>query len=289
MKKRLFRPSVFETNSSSAHSLSIADNTKEFVFDSLTPDEDGVIKLYSDEFGWGWFKHNDAYTKAVYVIQSLGLTYLVEDVILKQTGAERVEFHDNDGYIDHQSTDLLSDISDDAEAIRNFIFNKNSWLFGGNDNSTAAPEFYHVPEYKDGKMIQPRYKYRLVFNKLNLETKLLDKLVSVNDETIDIIRGLLEYVDFDKDGNKVDFYHSRSKGIQTFRFSYKSKINLEESYVELIDNGIWDKTHDIMKERFGEEEREDKFKLRGEIERELLSLPNSPYIYKLYFEQLELN
>jgi hypothetical protein len=289
MKKRLFRPSVFETNSSSAHSLSIADNTKEFVFDSLTPDEDGVIKLYSDEFGWGWFKHNDAYTKAVYVIQSLGLTYLVEDVILKQTGAERVEFHDNDGYIDHQSTDLLSDISDDAEAIRNFIFNKNSWLFGGNDNSTAAPEFYHVPEYKDGKVIHPRYKYRLVFNKLNLETKLLDKLVSVNDETIDIIGGLLEYVDFDKNGDKVDFYYSRSKGVQTFRFSYKSKINLEESYVELIDNDIWSKTNDIMKERFGEEERDGKFKLRHEIEKELLSLPNSPYIYKLYFEQLDLN
>jgi hypothetical protein len=44
-----------------------------------------------------------------------------------------------------------------------------------------------------------------------------------------------------------------------------------------------------MKERFGEKERDDKFKLRHEIEKELLSLPNSPYIYKLYFEQLELN
>ena len=46
---KLIRNSVFETNSSSCHSISIG---KSDVYDSVTPDEDGIIRIKPMEFGW---------------------------------------------------------------------------------------------------------------------------------------------------------------------------------------------------------------------------------------------
>ena len=45
MKKKLIRSGVFETNSSSSHSVSVANETKEFVLDTIYPDQDGIIEL----------------------------------------------------------------------------------------------------------------------------------------------------------------------------------------------------------------------------------------------------
>jgi len=59
MKKRLIRQSVFETNSSSAHSISLGKDTgKQFLLDTLYPDQNGTITLTGGEFGWDWFKEN---------------------------------------------------------------------------------------------------------------------------------------------------------------------------------------------------------------------------------------
>lgn len=133
MKKKLIRSGVFETNSSSSHSVSIADSTKEFVLDSLYPDQDGVIEIYGEDFGWEWFKHNDAQTKAAYAAQQFKnddtTLDTIREVIMEQTGAEEVRFVGLDNsYIDHDSMGILDY---HKEKIRQFIFNKNSWLFGG--------------------------------------------------------------------------------------------------------------------------------------------------------------
>ena len=47
MKKKLIRTGVYETNSSSSHSLSIANETKEFVLDTIYPDQDGILTVIS--------------------------------------------------------------------------------------------------------------------------------------------------------------------------------------------------------------------------------------------------
>lgn len=45
MKKQLIRQSVFETNSSSAHSISLGKDTgKQFLLETLYPDQNGNIK-----------------------------------------------------------------------------------------------------------------------------------------------------------------------------------------------------------------------------------------------------
>lgn len=174
--KKIIRKGVFETNSSSSHSVSISGEDKQFVMDTLYPNQFGVIQIEGDEYGWGWFKSNDATFKASYAAQQfendeLALEMLKE-VIMEQTGATDVEFvRLGDGYIDHDSVGILTKTK---EWLRDFIFNKNSWVFGGNDNDTPDPTFYHVPEFKDGKMIQPVYKYELCIDGVKKKTKFLN-------------------------------------------------------------------------------------------------------------------
>jgi hypothetical protein len=174
--KKLIRKGVFETNSSSSHSIAIASEDKQFVLDTIYPDQHGTIIIRGDEFGWEWFKHNDAGTKAAYAAQQFAYDNnaleTLEYVIKEQTGAERVIFEGlDDGYIDHDSHGILGK---SAYELKNFIFNKNSWLFGGNDNSTASPDFYDVPEFRDGRMVMPEYKYELSIEGLKDSVKFVD-------------------------------------------------------------------------------------------------------------------
>lgn len=181
--KQLIRKGVFETNSSSSHSIAIATEDKEFVLDTIYPNQDGIIIINGDEYGWEWFKHNDAQTKASYAAQSFAndddALEMLKDVIMEQTGATDVVFEGLDnGYIDHDSYGI---VNKSKYELKNFIFNKNSWLFGGNDNSSPDPTFYHVPEIRDGKVIVPVYKYELSVEGLTKTTKYLDK---PNDEEL---------------------------------------------------------------------------------------------------------
>lgn len=65
--KKLIRKGVFETNSSSCHSLSIEKSDTTTVLDTIYPNEEGNVVLEGGEFGWEVEVYNDAYTKANYV------------------------------------------------------------------------------------------------------------------------------------------------------------------------------------------------------------------------------
>jgi hypothetical protein len=190
--KKLIRKGVFETNSSSSHSISVATEDKQFVLDTLYPDQNGVVTINGDEYGWEWFKHNDAETKASYAAQSFAnddnQLDVLKEVIMEQTGAEDVVFKGlEDGHIDHDSYGIVPKTKHE---LTNFIFNKNSWLFGGNDNSTASPEFYHVPEFRDGRMINPIFKYELKVEGFNGTSKFIDK--PTDEELSDAISSLID-------------------------------------------------------------------------------------------------
>lgn len=209
MKHILIRKGVFETNSSSAHSVSIADDTKEFVLDTLYPDQNGQILLTGGEFGWEWFKHNDALTKANYAAQSFegneNHQEMLIDIIKEMTGADEVIFDCENGYIDHDS---YGTAPTNREELKSFIFNKNSWLFGGNDNSTPDPTFYHVPEFKAGRMILPEYKYELKVEGFDKTTKFLKK--PSKDELVEGLSALLGDVKLYDMGNGYYFDNDRS-------------------------------------------------------------------------------
>lgn len=154
--KQQIRHNVFETNSSSTHSISIAPGNEELLMDtSLKPDENGNVILQGGEFGWDYDSYYDAQSKASYMAiyascwsgdKKEEFIEKLKRVIIEQTGAKDVlfnfteEYDSKDGknwsYIDHQSVDSEDYhwVFDDEETLRQFIFNRNSVLTTDNDN-----------------------------------------------------------------------------------------------------------------------------------------------------------
>lgn len=155
MLKKVIREGVLETNSSSSHAVTLSQSSvSEYLLDTILPDRDGIIVLRGGEFGWDFEKYTDARTKANYLVLTIG--YMLTDriakiasvleenslyddlreVIMEQTGATDVVFDAEDGYIDHESTNVAKDALVSKEAMYNFIFNKHSILYTGNDNDS---------------------------------------------------------------------------------------------------------------------------------------------------------
>lgn len=145
MKKNT-RKGVFETNSSSTHSLCVS-NIKGMMDNSFYPNENGVLVIPGNEFGWEFEKYNDAATKASYLTILLGLSPMLVKILKEQTGATEIISNDKYSAIDHQSTEIQPWMKD-PEQVRQFIFNYNSWLCTGNDNTST--EWF----WEDGK--EPR-------------------------------------------------------------------------------------------------------------------------------------
>jgi hypothetical protein len=150
------RHAIFETNSSSSHSISVKDlEISEMLDTGLLPDESGYIVLTGGQFGWEWEAYNDAYTKANYcAVDQIGNRdnlEMLKKVLREQTAAKDViikvstdynsDFH---SYIDHDSEGTSNYAFTSEEKLRDFIFNKRSFLFTGNGNSEAPPNFYDV-------------------------------------------------------------------------------------------------------------------------------------------------
>lgn len=137
------RHKVFETNSSSTHSISISTNNP-VTMDTLYVDETGTVIIYPGEFGWEVEEYTDAQTKASYCYTycknyNLDKLDMLTCVLMYQTGAKNVHYVTlegsyPDGYIDHQSIDVCNIAFEDDETLRMFIFNRSSVLRTDNDN-----------------------------------------------------------------------------------------------------------------------------------------------------------
>lgn len=162
--KRQIRRSVFETNSSSMHSLSITSGVIEP--NHMSVNDEDKIEVELGEFGWGYDCYTDQLNKLSYLMTmctgTCGATTeegfyesesfkKIEDAIREYCGCSGIEivnanFHtdewsggkylDYDGYIDHQSMynsvdDFLADYNTD---IIEFVFNPNVKLIIDNDN-----------------------------------------------------------------------------------------------------------------------------------------------------------
>lgn len=247
MKKRLIREKVFETNSSSSHSISLGKDTgKQFLLDTLYPDQNGTITLTGGEFGLEWFKENDALEKANYAavasMYNNSFRETLIQVIKDQTGCEEVIFNFSDdynspnwSYIDHES---VGTCPTDYEGLKDFIFNKNSWLFGGNDNSTPDPTFYHVPEYKDGKMIVPQYKFELIIDGFKRTTKFLT--FPSNEKVEDALESLIGDVYYNNgafdDDNGIYAQINRNTEQWLHYSSYKLPADIEQGIIYFVTN-----------------------------------------------------
>ncbi len=138
MNKKI-RQGVFETNSSSTHSICIAtEPTLEI------PKE---LHFEFGEFGWRKSTLDSISDKASYLYTGLMITYRTEDFeniaeLLSNKGirvsaqeAKSENMYDN-GYIDHSNElgDFLDAVCSDEQQLMNFLFSPLSFILTGNDN-----------------------------------------------------------------------------------------------------------------------------------------------------------
>lgn len=170
------RNGVFETNSSSSHSISICADA-DGIYDTIVPDSDGVIVLAGGEYGWEWVKYNDPLTKANYSAVDQHTNHehatMLKEVIKEHTGAKVVVFAFsldwNTGgysYIDHDSVGTAGQVFESKETLKNYLFSPKSWLYLGNDNEPHPPNFFDAP----GTV----YKYELSIEGLDITEKFVN-------------------------------------------------------------------------------------------------------------------
>lgn len=233
MKK--VRNNVFEVNSSSSHSIVLGGNDFDVVKDTIVPDENGIITLTGGEYGWDWFKSNDAFEKANYVAQSSkyndDVLDILIDVIKENTLCKDVIINlEEDGYIDHQSYDVAPNTRIEIE---DFIFNKNSWLFGGNDNGSEPFNFYNVPEYKkDGTKIPFQYNVEISVEGFNESYKYR----AFKDEDLDNLAGDLDPI-YSSLTDKVSFKDWKAKG-DYYCDSYYCPQKVSRSCIVLLNKEL---------------------------------------------------
>lgn len=165
--KRQIRRGVFETNSSSMHSLTVR---KQGLNSTLPVDglENKVITHFG-EFGWGYDRYTDPENKLSYlvtmVVETHGNCYSMDelyktedfqkinDVVaeychcdgvlidgrLEQAaswdGTKLYDWNEHDGYIDHQSVEGIDSLLKSYDCtIEEFIFDKGIELIIDNDN-----------------------------------------------------------------------------------------------------------------------------------------------------------
>ena len=141
------RRCVFETNSSSSHTITIVEGDIEtYPKNQLLIDkEDNICRIYPGEFGWEIEDYYGAEMKASYALTYVkqigdgGKEELLREVIEEKIGVKvkfipsSYEYHPW-GYIDHQSNEVCSDAFQSKETLHDFIFNSNSCLHIDNDN-----------------------------------------------------------------------------------------------------------------------------------------------------------
>lgn len=166
------RQAIFETNSSSSHSLQIADvhNINHDLL-KLFIDRDGTFRIMPEEFGWEFNSYRDAYTKLQYAFEMIyetELSYDDHEVIemshdlnkIYQTDGFKalktllmsiykdctdviidIEVWDDYyplGYIDHQSYEGYRSLQNFLDSyditLEQFIFDNGVCLETGNDN-----------------------------------------------------------------------------------------------------------------------------------------------------------
>lgn len=163
--KQQIRKGLFETNSSSIHSLVIGNNGED-IYANL-PTE---IYFGAGEFGWENEVYTDTETKACYLYTAIVLNSLVDELVpkiknildkwnIKYMFKETVKEEDYKGeffytfkdtkrydyYIDHvyDAKDFCIQVCNDESLLMNFLFSNESFVETGNDNQDDEDFIHH--------------------------------------------------------------------------------------------------------------------------------------------------
>lgn len=174
------RDAVFETNSSSTHSVTIApDEVRDMSLLSKAALESGVLEIHIDrDYGWGWERLYKPENKIAYLISQLSrgdapegdyhedkaeafmeaedkIRILLESVE-RFTGCKVKVFVETDYFgVDHDSAGVGTDLIWYEEKLIDFLFSKESYIQLGNDNS--PPGEYCPSDIGDKEMFLDNY------------------------------------------------------------------------------------------------------------------------------------
>lgn len=149
------RKNVFETNSSSSHSLTVSegDITGQPFSDHTL--REGVVIVGKGEYGWEFEQYYGIYDKLAYLITQINYEDIPQGdaatvtaelresdprfdmlcrVVEEHTGVKLQVQPGSTGYVDHQSSDVGLELFDDEKQLRQFLFNSNSYIETDNDN-----------------------------------------------------------------------------------------------------------------------------------------------------------
>lgn len=160
------RNNIFETNSSSSHSIVITKEDK--MLDKVDPgwrmDEDGTIKFWENDldFGREFDLLSDWYGRLCYAIASMEETHM--DKIIKACekhieGFKEISFRgsywdeDHHGHIDHQSYGLLQSVFEKHDlTMEDFIFNDKYIVVVDGDESQIFDRLQGTPLFDSSKI-----------------------------------------------------------------------------------------------------------------------------------------
>jgi hypothetical protein len=179
MIKKVIRKNLPETNSSSSHSVVISMDSGGILEKEewdLDIDDKGVLHIPSfTDFGreffrtnsvliklqylschyiCGLYKNRGVFSKRVHKFKTvlkdiLGINGIIfEDYVnyYKDLKDGRIESGDENYYefptVDHNSQDIFDEITESKETIKNFLLNKNTWLYGGSDECREDKKVY---------------------------------------------------------------------------------------------------------------------------------------------------
>lgn len=177
--KQVVRVGLPETNSSSSHSVVISMDPSGIVPKEewgLNIDEDLILRIpefYS--FGRSNFKSNKVLTKLQYLSCYFMRGYYAniptfkkkahkfKQVIKDILGVRAVIFEnfieEEDGHyfvdfpeVDHESNCIFSEILESEDTLKNFLLNRNTWIYGGSDGFRDSKVYYLDTEEEDKKI-----------------------------------------------------------------------------------------------------------------------------------------
>lgn len=196
MTMKQIRKSIFETNSSSSHSLVMSKINRGYDFD-LPVDEDGVLTIRFGEYGWGpdilrthidkleyWFTDNvpghlrwhtaeeniqEWFDKEVQILMHDKWKEQIGIIMKKCPQVKSISFKMNDsyypfGYVDHESVGTSR-----CTEFENLVFNNGVAVIVDNDNSNEF-ELY----FENWKGEPPRCDVENLFDNTKTLGELLD-------------------------------------------------------------------------------------------------------------------
>lgn len=239
MHKTKIRKNVFETNSSSSHSLTMSgyELTKQPFPTSVL--RAGTVSIYKGDYGWEWHRYYGAQEKMNYLLTQLvsdidgrttkelrdddGRIDMMCRVVQEHTGVE-VHISDSTGYIDHESVGNGLEVFESEEKLRNFLFSDDNYIETGNDNSGPAwviqtdrgEEFYYQDHFWEPSVDNVEVKLKLTSTwNMKLETEKGVELSKTSKKELhDLIRskGTVMRVDWTTEGRESHFRYGEPRG-----------------------------------------------------------------------------